>query len=287
MVFEQSSREELDMTRTTGRHRGPATVGMSRGLAALLATLALSGGVGVAIATEHVLGLSKDASATAGGDALAADSQKSSTSDGSGEDEGRPGGHADATTAIPVDESSTTSTAPPSATTTRKPPTATITTRPTSTRSTTPRASATTKSVSSDSGGSTSGGGTMDAASLEVLRLVNVERAKVGCGAVKGNSLLTKAAYLHSKDMAVNNYFSHDSQDGRTMVDRIKAQGYTKGTLGENIAAGQRTAESVMNSWMDSPGHKANILNCSYTELGVGHYVGGSYGQYWTQDFGG
>lgn len=121
----------------------------------------------------------------------------------------------------------------------------------------------------------------------QVLSLVNSERAKAGCGAVRASSALQSAAQAHSADMAAKDYFSHTSADGRTFADRIRAAGYRGGTVGENIAAGQSTASAVMRSWMDSSGHRANILNCAFTALGVGHATGGSYGHYWTQDFGG
>ncbi|WP_377639501.1 CAP domain-containing protein [Oryzobacter terrae] len=125
----------------------------------------------------------------------------------------------------------------------------------------------------------------IDAASAEVLRLVNVERAKVGCPAVRWEPRLATAARLHSQDMANKRYFSHDSLDGRSPWDRIKAQGYAYGSA-ENIAAGQQTAAAVMTAWMKSTGHKANILACSNRALGVGVGRGGPYGIYWTQDFG-
>ena len=121
----------------------------------------------------------------------------------------------------------------------------------------------------------------------QVLALVNNERAKAGCRSVKANSALQRAAQGHSADMAAKDYFSHDSQDGRDFADRIRAAGYSGGAIAENIAAGQSTASSVMKGWMNSPGHRANILNCRYTALGVGYAKGGSYGHYWTQDFGG
>jgi uncharacterized protein YkwD len=120
-----------------------------------------------------------------------------------------------------------------------------------------------------------------------VLSLVNSERAKAGCGSVRASSALQRAAQGHSADMAAHDYFSHTSQDGRTFADRIRAAGYDGGTIGENIAAGQASASAVMRSWMASSGHRANILNCAYTALGVGYATGGSYGYYWTQDFGG
>jgi uncharacterized protein YkwD len=121
----------------------------------------------------------------------------------------------------------------------------------------------------------------------QVLTLVNAERARAGCGALATSSALQTAAQGHSADMAANDYFSHTSQDGRTFSDRIRAAGYTGGAIAENIAAGQATASAVMTSWMNSPGHRANILNCAYRYLGVGYAKGGTYGTYWTQDFGG
>ena len=121
----------------------------------------------------------------------------------------------------------------------------------------------------------------------QFLSLVNSERAKAGCGAVRSNSALQRAAQGHSADMAAKNYFSHTSKDGRTFADRIRAAGYGGGTIGENIAAGQSTASAVMRSWLASSGHRANILNCAFTAMGVGYAKGGSYGHYWTQDFGG
>jgi uncharacterized protein YkwD len=120
-----------------------------------------------------------------------------------------------------------------------------------------------------------------------VVRLVNLERARVGCRALTTNSALTRAAREHSADMARNGYFSHTSLDGRTPRDRMRAAGYSGGMTGENIAAGQTSAASVMKAWMNSPGHKANILKCGYRHIGVGHAKGGPYGHYWTQNFGG
>lgn len=127
---------------------------------------------------------------------------------------------------------------------------------------------------------------TADPAVAEVVRLVNVERAKVaGCPALRVDARLATAARLHSEDMARQNYFSHTSLDGRSPWDRIAAQGYT-GATGENIAAGYQTPASVMTGWMNSSGHRANILNCTSRAIGVGIGYGGSYGIYWTQTFG-
>lgn len=121
----------------------------------------------------------------------------------------------------------------------------------------------------------------------QVVIMVNAQRAKVGCRPVQFNLALQRASLLHSADMAKRGYFSHTSLDGRTFVQRIRAQGYTGNRLGENIAAGYRTPSTVMAAWMKSPGHKANILNCGFTSIGVGIATGGPYGYYWTQDFGG
>lgn len=120
-----------------------------------------------------------------------------------------------------------------------------------------------------------------------VVQLVNAARAKAGCRPVTVNSALARAAQAHSADMARNNYFSHTSLDGRTAMQRMRAAGFTGSLMGENIAAGQTTADSVMSAWMKSSGHRANILNCGYRFIGVGHATGGYYGHYWTQDFGG
>ncbi|MFF7340138.1 sigma-70 family RNA polymerase sigma factor [Streptomyces sp. NPDC008163] len=119
----------------------------------------------------------------------------------------------------------------------------------------------------------------------QVLALVNTERAKEGCTPVTGNDELTTAAQRHSEDMAAHDYFSHTSQDGSGPGERITAAGYRWSTYGENIAKGQRTPADVMNSWMNSPGHRANILNCSFKELGVG-IQDSPGGIVWTQDFG-
>jgi uncharacterized protein YkwD len=120
----------------------------------------------------------------------------------------------------------------------------------------------------------------------QVIRLTNRERAKGGCKALKSNSLLKSAAQKHSVDMAKKDYFSHTGKDGRSPFDRMTDAGYSFSAAAENIAAGQRTPADVVEGWMNSTGHKKNILNCTYTEIGVGYAKGGSYGTYWTQNFG-
>ncbi|MFB7663194.1 sigma-70 family RNA polymerase sigma factor [Kitasatospora sp. NPDC056138] len=119
----------------------------------------------------------------------------------------------------------------------------------------------------------------------QVIDLVNTERSKAGCGPVRNNSKLQAAAQGHSDDMAARNFFDHTNPDGAGPQARIEAAGYQWSTWGENIARGQSDPAAVMDSWMHSPGHRANILNCAFTELGVGVHQG-SGGPWWTQDFG-
>ncbi|MGW1724258.1 CAP domain-containing protein [Streptomyces sp. NPDC002306] len=116
-----------------------------------------------------------------------------------------------------------------------------------------------------------------------VVQLVNAERGKVGCPALTLNATLSKAAQAHSADMASHQNMSHTGSDGSDPGQRITAAGYTWRTYGENVAYGYAGPEQVMAGWMASPGHKANILNCSFKEIGVGLAEPNSY---WTQDFG-
>jgi uncharacterized protein YkwD len=116
----------------------------------------------------------------------------------------------------------------------------------------------------------------------EVASLTNAERAKAGCAALRVDARLAASAQGHAADMATDNYFSHVSLDGRTFDQRIRAAGYPS-PGGENIAKGYPTASAVMTGWMNSAGHKANILNCSFTTLGVGYDARGNY---WVQNFG-
>ncbi|WP_208759312.1 CAP domain-containing protein [Microbispora triticiradicis] len=117
----------------------------------------------------------------------------------------------------------------------------------------------------------------------EVVRLTNVERAKAGCGPLKHDARLRTAAYGHSADMSAQKYFDHTSKDGRSFADRIKAAGYSFRAAAENIAMGYPSAQAVVQGWMNSSGHRQNILNCTYTDIGVGYVASGNY---WTQDFG-
>ncbi|MET9136837.1 CAP domain-containing protein [Streptomyces parvulus] len=133
--------------------------------------------------------------------------------------------------------------------------------------------------------GSGSGSGGSGGPEAQVLALVNEERAAAGCSPVTANDRLTRAADDYSDVMASSGVMSHTGPDGSTMASRVEAAGYQWSTLGENIARGQADAASVMDSWMNSEGHRANILNCSFKELGVGVHFGDG-GPWWTQDFG-
>lgn len=118
----------------------------------------------------------------------------------------------------------------------------------------------------------------------EVVRLVNIERQKAGLAPLKASSQLSNVARMKSKDMADKNYFSHTSPTYGSPFDMMKQFGISYRTAGENIAKGYLSPASVMNGWMNSSGHRANILNGSFGTIGVGAYtVGGT--TYWTQMF--
>ncbi|MFE7180896.1 CAP domain-containing protein [Streptomyces erythrochromogenes] len=136
-------------------------------------------------------------------------------------------------------------------------------------------------------GGSTGGGGgTVNGdAESAVLALVNKERAAAGCGALTSNPKLSAAARGYSDTMARAGVMSHTGPDGSTMTSRVEAAGYKWSNLGENIARGQADADAVMKAWMNSSGHRANILNCAFKEIGIGVHKGDG-GPWWTQNFG-
>lgn len=118
----------------------------------------------------------------------------------------------------------------------------------------------------------------------EVVELTNVERVRHGCPELHVDDRLTAAAQGHSEDMAERNYFSHDSPEGEGPGARARAAEYPWWS-GENIARGYRTAAEVVDGWMNSDGHRANILNCDSVAIGVG-VADSSRGLYWTQMFG-
>jgi len=126
----------------------------------------------------------------------------------------------------------------------------------------------------------------------EVIELVNVEREAHNLHPLSYNQELTVAARRHSQDMGDRNFFSHttpdETPDGTPFNERITDAGYNYQTCGENIAAGLATPEAVVDGWMNSDGHRANILDPDYCDIGVGYAAvdGSQYYHYWTQDFG-
>jgi uncharacterized protein YkwD len=103
-----------------------------------------------------------------------------------------------------------------------------------------------------------------------VLALVNSERSRAGVSALRYDPALARAAQAHAEDMLARSYFDHVSPDGRRFSDRAAAAGYQGFATGENIAQGQRSATEVMSSWMNSAGHRRNILSSDSNEIGVG-----------------
>jgi len=122
----------------------------------------------------------------------------------------------------------------------------------------------------------------------QVVGLVNQVRSRAGLTPLTVNPQLTQAAMGHAQDMAQNDFLSHTGSNGSTMQSRVEATGYSWAALGENVAAGQPDPQSVMRSWMGSEGHRANILNPDFTEIGVGYQTNGNstYTHYWAQVFG-
>lgn len=124
----------------------------------------------------------------------------------------------------------------------------------------------------------------------EVIELTNKERQRFGLSTLESNGRLNKAAQTHSKNMAVEDFFSHYDPDGFSPGDRIEKAGYKAETWGENIAFGQSTPQEAVQDWMDSSGHRFNILRPELAQIGVGYYSNNPNGaydvSYWTQNFG-
>lgn len=120
-----------------------------------------------------------------------------------------------------------------------------------------------------------------------LFSLINQERANQGLSALNWQSQLATAASVHSTDMACNNFFSHTGSNGSTFDQRIRAQGYSFSSAAENLFAGGGP-QDAFTAWMNSPGHRANMLNPNLQEIGIGYmYNGGTtYGGYYTANFG-
>ncbi|MBN2448413.1 MAG: hypothetical protein JXO22_16925 [Phycisphaerae bacterium] len=151
--------------------------------------------------------------------------------------------------------------------------------------------------VASGSQSSSSGSATSTATCIEpvqadawrqdILDLVNAERISRGLSRLKRNATLEAQADAYACEMISYGFFDHvNPVTGSTLDVRAEEFGYDFQFIGENLAAGQETPEAAMEDWMDSPGHRANILEPDFEELGVGIRVGGTYGYYWVQEFG-
>lgn len=119
----------------------------------------------------------------------------------------------------------------------------------------------------------------------EVIRLVNAERQKAGLSPVTNNWEVSRVARIKSQDMIDKNYFAHNSPTYGTPFQMLKSFGISYRSAGENIAKGQTSPQAVMNAWMNSSGHRANILNANYTQIGVGLAKSKNGTYYWTQMF--
>lgn len=117
---------------------------------------------------------------------------------------------------------------------------------------------------------------------IEVIELINARRSDYGLDTLTADDNITEIALAHSKDMAEYDYIDHTSPAGLSPFDRLDFAGIYYMSAAENIGSGFLTAEDVVNSWMNSPAHRENILNPEFTHIGVGYYAGGSNGTYWT-----
>ncbi|MFE6175445.1 CAP domain-containing protein [Streptomyces sp. NPDC056464] len=129
--------------------------------------------------------------------------------------------------------------------------------------------------------------GDLSRTAAEVVELTNRERTRAGLHPLAIDPTLATAARAYSTDMAVRAFYSHTSPEGTQPWDRAAAAGSRMRTIGENIACGQRSPAEVVEGWMNSPGHRANILKRDFTHIGIGFAGGGPAGTYWTQLFGG
>ena len=173
-------------------------------------------------------------------------------------------------------------TAKPSTTTASKPaakPSTTTASKPAAKPSTTTSKPAATTPATSTS---TQAASTVSAFEKQVVELTNQERAKNGLSPLTLDVELSKVARAKSQDMSTNNYFDHNSPTYGSPFDMMKQFGISYKAAGENIAKGQTTPEEVVKAWMNSEGHRANILSSKFTHIGVGHVANGNY---WTQQF--
>lgn len=156
------------------------------------------------------------------------------------------------------------------------------TTTPSKPTTTTPSKAEATPTPSKTTPSSASNSGSYQEYAQEVLRLVNIERSKAGLSALSTNTTLKAAADKRAREIKVS--FSHTRPDGSKFSTALQEYGISYRTAGENIAYGQRTPQEVVSGWMNSPGHRANILNSGFGKIGIGVYQAGGV-IYWTQLF--
>jgi uncharacterized protein YkwD len=246
-----------------GRHRRRGRGFGPLGLAVLVSVILGGFGAGAAFLPASLLGVPGSAGDTAGGGAGAAAAGPADLPGGARPD---PAG----TPAAGSGKAPGASTRPSAA------PTATPRRAPTKKATPTVR-----RSPSRSPSGGAAGGTTQQ----QVIDIVNRERAAGGCGPVTANPRLTSAAQLHSADQAAHNRMSHDGSDGSSPWQRAERAGYDN-AIGENVAAGYGSAAAVMDGWMNSPGHRNNIMNCDAEAIGVGVASSSGGTLYWTQMFG-
>lgn len=119
----------------------------------------------------------------------------------------------------------------------------------------------------------------------KVIQLTNQERTQRGLKPLTANWQMSRVAKFKAQDMRDKGYFSHTSPTYGSPFQMMRDFNISFSAAGENIAGGQKTPQSVVNSWMQSPGHRRNILSKNYTQIGVGYAQGGKYGTYWVQEF--
>jgi uncharacterized protein YkwD len=132
----------------------------------------------------------------------------------------------------------------------------------------------------------------LNAVANRVIALTNLQRQQVGLAPLKANPVLAAVAQSHTENMVVKDFYAHQDPSGLKAPDRIRKAGYNYLAAAENIGVGYNTADSVVQAWMNSPGHRANIMNPNLQEIGVGFYFmendpgSVNYRYYWTQNFG-
>jgi uncharacterized protein YkwD len=126
----------------------------------------------------------------------------------------------------------------------------------------------------------------LDSEEAKFLDLINTYRAQNGLSPLALSATLSQAAQWMSDDMASNDFLDHTDTDGRDPFTRMQDFGYSANSMGENVAAGNADAQATFTQWKNSPPHNANMLNATYQAIGIGRAQGGTYGWYWTNDFG-